>query len=112
MDRAARRRARGKRKEAMIPLMLEEIIPAIEGRVLLPEGDSPNRCGRVTGVAIDSRAIRPGDLFFAIVGETHDGHSFVRGALANGAVAAIVNRGAPPPRDIDPHAVVIAVDDT
>src|SRR6266702_362143 len=32
---------------------------------------------RVAGVSIDSRAIRPGELFIAIHGPRHDGHTFV-----------------------------------
>ena len=38
-----------------------------------------------TGVAIDSRALRPGDLFIAIKGPTQDGHAFVVDALDKGA---------------------------
>src|SRR5438309_8335640 len=46
---------------------------------------------RVTGVSCDSRATRPGDLFFALPGERVDGHRFVAAAFAMGAVAAVVN---------------------
>ena len=45
---------------------------------------------RVAGVSIDSRAIRPGELFFAIHGPRHNGHTFVADVLANGALAAVV----------------------
>ncbi len=44
----------------------------------------------VTGASIDTRTLRPGDLFFAIRGEVRDGHDFVRDALARGAAAAVV----------------------
>ena len=44
----------------------------------------------VTGVSIDTRTLQPGDLFFAIKGDVHDGHGFVRDALAKGAAAAVV----------------------
>ncbi len=40
--------------------------------------------------SIDSRTIRPGELFFAVKGERLDGHDFVAQALAKGAVAAVV----------------------
>ena len=43
-----------------------------------------------TGLAIDSRAVRSGELFVAIPGERVDGHHFVRDALGQGASAAIV----------------------
>ncbi|WP_439101840.1 UDP-N-acetylmuramoyl-tripeptide--D-alanyl-D-alanine ligase [Congregibacter sp.] len=46
----------------------------------------------VSGVAIDSRAITPGGLFVALPGERVDGHSFIDAAVANGAVAALVER--------------------
>ena len=44
----------------------------------------------VAGVSIDSRAIRPGELFVAIHGPRHDGHTFVADVLASGALAAVV----------------------
>lgn len=44
-----------------------------------------------TGYSIDSRTIRPGELFFAVQGEKMDGHDFVAQALSNGAVAAVVS---------------------
>ena len=43
-----------------------------------------------TGYSIDSRTIRPGELFFAVKGEKMDGHDFVPQALEKGAVAAVV----------------------
>jgi len=43
----------------------------------------------VAGASIDSRTLRPGDLFFALRGE-RDGHQFVEQALAAGAAAAVV----------------------
>ncbi|PYV77268.1 MAG: UDP-N-acetylmuramoyl-tripeptide--D-alanyl-D-alanine ligase [Acidobacteria bacterium] len=45
-----------------------------------------------TGYSIDSRTIRPGELFFAVKGEKMDGHDFVSQALEKGAVAAVVAR--------------------
>jgi UDP-N-acetylmuramoyl-L-alanyl-D-glutamate--2,6-diaminopimelate ligase len=41
----------------------------------------------VTGLAADSRAVRPGDLFFALSGAKADGARFVDAAVAGGAVA-------------------------
>jgi len=46
-----------------------------------------------TGVTIDSRSIRPGDLFVALRGEHTDGHAYVEESLARGAVAAVVEEG-------------------
>lgn len=42
------------------------------------------------GFAIDSRAIKPGELFVAIPGERVDGHQFVREVFEKGACAAMV----------------------
>ena len=58
----------------------------------------------ISGLAIDSRATRPGDLFVALPGDPgprfnassrsdRDGHDFVGHAAANGASGALVHRG-------------------
>jgi UDP-N-acetylmuramoyl-tripeptide--D-alanyl-D-alanine ligase len=47
--------------------------------------------GGAEGVSIDTRTLRPGDLFFAIAGAARDGHEFVEAAFAAGAVAAVVD---------------------
>jgi len=44
------------------------------------------------GVTFDSRAVGKGDLFFALKGETTDGHGFVPEAMKRGAAAAVVSR--------------------
>ncbi|HEX5235180.1 MAG TPA: UDP-N-acetylmuramoyl-tripeptide--D-alanyl-D-alanine ligase [Silvibacterium sp.] len=44
-----------------------------------------------SGYSIDSRTIGPGELFFAVKGEHFDGHDFVGGAIARGAIAAVVS---------------------
>src|SRR5437868_11044533 len=41
----------------------------------------------VGGLAVDSRAVRPGDLFFALAGHKTDGSRFIDAAIAAGAVA-------------------------
>ena len=58
----------------------------------------------VTGVAIDSRAVRPGHLFVALRGARVDGHDFVPDAARAGAAAALVAR----PADVDLPQVVVA----
>jgi len=46
----------------------------------------------ITGVAIDTRRLKPGDLFVAIKGERVDGHDYLAEAVARGAAAAMVTR--------------------
>ena len=46
----------------------------------------------VGGISIDSRTLEPGDLFFAIKGDAHDGHDHVARAFEAGAAAAVVAR--------------------
>ena len=46
----------------------------------------------VGGVSLDSRAVRPNDLFLALSGSSHDGHRFVADAAAAGAVAVAGER--------------------
>jgi UDP-N-acetylmuramoyl-tripeptide--D-alanyl-D-alanine ligase len=48
-----------------------------------------------SGVTFDSRAVGKGDIFFALAGETTDGHVYVADALARGAAAAVVSRDVP-----------------
>ncbi len=43
----------------------------------------------ISGIASDSRQVRPGDLFVAIRGMDADGHSFIGDAVRRGAVAVI-----------------------
>jgi UDP-N-acetylmuramoyl-L-alanyl-D-glutamate--2,6-diaminopimelate ligase len=49
----------------------------------------------VTGLAADSRAVKPGDLFFALAGLKTDGARFIDAAIAAGAVA-VAGDHAPP----------------
>ena len=50
----------------------------------------------VSGLAMDSRAVKPGDLFFALAGARTDGARFIEAAITAGAVAIV---GDHPPAD-------------
>lgn len=59
--------------------LLAEVTGVLEAR-----GDST-----VTGIACDSRKLRPGDLFVAMRGFEADGHDFIEAAIIKGAVAVV-----------------------
>ena len=46
----------------------------------------------IRGVAVDSRKVRPFDLFFALPGEKTDGHLFIKEAIKNGARGIVVEK--------------------
>lgn len=70
----------------MIPLTVAQIADAVGADVPSALDGSE----QVTGVTHDSRAVSPGDVFVAIVGEQVDGHDYVTSALHAGAVVALV----------------------
>ena len=51
-----------------------------------------NKEWKATGISIDTRTIKKGDLFCAIKGTKYDGHDFIKKAYDKGAVAVLVNR--------------------
>ncbi len=59
-----------------------------------------------TGVSIDTRTIKTGDLFVALHGPNFDGNDFAADALSNGAAAAIVDQY------LDHEAFLLKVEDT
>lgn len=65
----------------------QALVAAMDGRPLgpMPEG--------VGGISIDTRTLQPGDAFFAIKGETMDGHDFATAAIKAGAGVLIVAEG-------------------
>ncbi|HMS84923.1 MAG TPA: UDP-N-acetylmuramoyl-tripeptide--D-alanyl-D-alanine ligase [Nitrospira sp.] len=69
---------------------VEELRKVIGGLVLSGDEAAWGK-QRVRRVSLDTRSLRPGDLFIAIQGERFDGHDFVKSALVRGAVGAIVH---------------------
>ena len=67
----------------------EDFVSAMRATPFLPEGATP---AGVTGLSIDTRTLAPGDAYFAIKGENHDGHDFVDAAREAGAACAVVAR--------------------
>ncbi|WP_051062930.1 UDP-N-acetylmuramoyl-L-alanyl-D-glutamate--2,6-diaminopimelate ligase [Ilumatobacter nonamiensis] len=63
---------------------------------------------RVAGITHDSRAVESGQVFACLRGESFDGHEFAEGAVADGAVALLVDHEVPQLETIPQ----IVVDDT
>lgn len=74
----------------MKPMSLSRIAEVVGGELNTEaQGIAESLAG---GWSVDSRAVSTGDVFVAIEGERVDGHTFVPGAIAAGASAALVTR--------------------
>ena len=80
----------------MIALTLAEIATAVGGVLELSAGVTEH--DTVAGaVQTDSRLVNEGSIFFALRGETTDGHLFAAAAVDAGAALLIVERSLPLP---------------
>ena len=68
----------------VVPQLLLEILQKENVFLKVPKGV-------ITGVAVDSRNVRPGDLFFALPGAKTSGNLFIQSAIQNGAVAVVTS---------------------
>jgi UDP-N-acetylmuramoyl-tripeptide--D-alanyl-D-alanine ligase len=66
-------------------LTVSEIIEATGGKIVLGDGGKTG----FTGVSIDSKTIRDGELFVALKGERFDGHDFLTEAISKGGGAVV-----------------------
>ena len=66
---------------------------------VLPELSIP----QITGITIDSRKVARGDIFFALKGESTDGHNYIEQAEHAGASIAIVEK------DVDVSLPIVQV---
>ncbi|HVF52801.1 MAG TPA: UDP-N-acetylmuramoyl-L-alanyl-D-glutamate--2,6-diaminopimelate ligase [Actinomycetota bacterium] len=82
---------------------IQSLAASVAGSVLAFDG-SPSAA--VSGLAYDSRRVRPGDLFFCIQGERADGHNHAHTAAKHGAAALCVMR------ELDVPLPQIVVSDT
>lgn len=67
------------------PISLSRVAEIVHGQLHDHSLDQPS----VTGVSIDTRTLKSGDLFIAIKGPRFDGHAYLRQAHSAGAVAAL-----------------------
>lgn len=63
---------------------IEEIQKIVQSKKITKYNDVT-----ITGIAIDSRKVKPGDLFIPFIGDNTDGHNYIQKAFDNGAVASL-----------------------
>ena len=68
-------------------LTIAEILKATEGKLL--RGDANTT---VAQISTDSRALKQGNLFVALMGEKFDGHNFLDPVRQKGAMGAVISR--------------------
>lgn len=66
---------------------IQDIIKATKGQLI-----NGNPATVVSSISTDSRTLKEGDLFVALIGERFDGHDFIKQAIERGAIGAIVSR--------------------
>src|SRR5579859_2373307 len=69
---------------------LDEVTAVLGGATRCPP--DANWSIPISSLAYDSRAVKPGALFFCVPGLRSDGHQFAPEALARGAAALVVER--------------------
>jgi UDP-N-acetylmuramoyl-tripeptide--D-alanyl-D-alanine ligase len=89
-----------------IRLTAEFVAAATAGQIVAAGGR-----GEFSGVSIDTRTLRPGELYVGIRGDTFDGADFAAAAVAAGAAGIVAPRGRGKAAGAV-NAVVIEVDDT
>ena len=85
----------------MEKLTMSEIVQATGGELINGNGDDI-----LLDISTDSRAVGENMLFVALIGDNFDGHDFAEGAIAHGAVGAVVSK------DIPLSGAKILVEDT
>ena len=68
----------------MKTLTLREITEAVNGLVISGPGEA-----LITGVSTDSRTVREGDVFIALIGARSDAHDYI-GQVANAGAKAVI----------------------
>ncbi len=87
----------------MIKLSVNDVARMTGGKLSSKKPEDP-----VRGFSIDSRTIRPGELFIAVKGSNFDGHDFVLNAAEKGASGLIVGRPADPAcSEMVDHVIVV-----
>jgi UDP-N-acetylmuramoyl-tripeptide--D-alanyl-D-alanine ligase len=90
-----------------VKITAADILAATGGRLAAGEAATA-----VTGLSTDSRTTKPGEVFFALVGERFDGHTFLRQVATGGAAAVVISSGAASDQLTEFTGPVIVVADT
>ena len=83
-------------------MMISALIQNLKGCLLKGAPDT-----EVTGLHYDSRTVEPGGAFFALRGQTLDGHRFIDQALERGAKTIFLEKE----RELPPGVATVVVDD-
>ncbi|MBQ5608886.1 MAG: UDP-N-acetylmuramoyl-L-alanyl-D-glutamate--2,6-diaminopimelate ligase [Rikenellaceae bacterium] len=82
---------------------VKDIIEGIECRVIGSEATE------ISALALDSRRVAEGTMFFAVVGTATDGHAYIAGAIEQGAVAIVCQQL---PEQLSEGVCYVVVEDT
>jgi len=89
---------------------IRELIKTVSGKIIQGDHDC-----LISRISIDSRTLIPGDLFFAIIGPSFDGHDFIIEAINKGAMGIVVSKNVSSllqSEEIDKNKVIVEVKDT
>ena len=84
----------------MFPITVQEIVRATQGFLVIgdprmsigeiPKGGTPAQ--RSPQVSTDSRALKQGDIFFALKGEKFDRHAYLEDSIKKGAALCVISK--------------------
>ncbi len=94
-------------EENRVHMTVATILSPIQGELLRGSRDRS-----FSGISTDSRTVGKSQLFWALKGETFDGHDFVKEAIKKGAAAVVVNKDWNADLPANARASVIGVADT
>ena len=92
----------------MISLTFEQLARTVNGTLT----NSDSASASFAGASIDSRTLKPGELFIAIRGEKSDGHDYLADACGAGAAGVLVELDPEGAKAVPGDRAIISVSDT